>query len=85
MLTVIRLRDHAARMARFHALMLQGALPLSGRFAGDNRPECAVDLVHEWGRIGCPGRVVADGFVTETEARMAADRLLRIKRRKGYR
>jgi predicted DNA-binding WGR domain protein len=83
MLTVIRLRDPGARMARFHALMLQTALPLVCK-TGANYSE-PIHLVHEWGRIGCPGRVMVDGFATEDEARKAADRLLRIKRRKGYR
>jgi predicted DNA-binding WGR domain protein len=76
MLTVIRLRDPERRMARFHALSLQAALPLS------NHP--CVDLCHEFGRIGCAGRVMVDGFDSEDEARAAAARLLRIKRRKGY-
>lgn len=74
---MIRLRDHERRMARFHAIVLQGALPLGNR---DHR----CDLCHEFGRIGCSGRVMVDGFDTEDEARQAATRLLRAKRRKGY-
>jgi predicted DNA-binding WGR domain protein len=77
MMTVIRLRDPERRMARFHALALQAALPLT------NHP--CVDLCHEFGRIGCSGRVMVDQFANEDEARAAAARLLRLKRRKGYR
>jgi predicted DNA-binding WGR domain protein len=74
---VIRMRDAERRMARFHALAIQGALPLG------NGARC--DLCHEFGRIGSPGRVMVDGFTCEDDARKAASRLLRVKRRKGYR
>jgi predicted DNA-binding WGR domain protein len=75
-LSVLRKRDAGQHMARFHALLLQGALPLE-----DER----VDLCHEWGRIGCPGRVAVEGFPSEAAARKAAGRLELVKRRKGYR
>jgi len=92
----IRKRDPAKRMARFYRLALQGALRLtqeaesdpslaSGRTAENNPIPEAVDLVREWGRIGCAGTVRIDGFTNEAEAVAAGARLARQKQRKGYR
>jgi len=75
---IIRRRDAARRMARYHYLILQPRL-LSR--AG----EAAVDLVHEWGRIGSPGTVrVMGGYGSEAGALAAASVYAARKRRKGY-
>ncbi len=42
-------------------------------------------LLKTWGRIGTSGRTVFTTCVTAEEARAAAERLIRVKRRRGYR
>lgn len=41
-------------------------------------------LIREWGRIGSPGTVRKDWFVTEAEALQAEQKLYAAKRKKGY-
>ena len=41
-------------------------------------------LVREWGRIGSPGRVRCDTFKSESQARDAERRNLRLRHRHGY-
>ena len=47
MMTVLRRRNPARRMARFYGLSLQWTLGF-----GD---DWSADLIREWGRIGSPG------------------------------
>jgi predicted DNA-binding WGR domain protein len=60
-------------MARFYAVSV--APTLFGQWA----------LVREWGRIGSPGTVRTDWFVTEDEAEAAREHLAQRKTRRGYR
>ena len=71
-MNVIRLRDPAQNKFRFHALTVHGDL-LAGW-----------SLLHEWGRIGSPGRVTVIPFPGRDQAQEAADRYEAVKRRKGY-
>ena len=41
-------------------------------------------LVREWGRIGSPGRLRCDTFESESQARDAERRNLRLRQRHGY-
>lgn len=82
----IRKRDHAAHMARFYRLALQGVL----RLTPDDDPDPSLDragvvLLREWGRIGSPGTVRADAFRDEAAAERALAQLAATKRRRGYR
>jgi predicted DNA-binding WGR domain protein len=93
MIGLIRKRDAEQRMARYHLLSLQGRMavfpsipapPKSTQIMPQIIPETAVDLVHEWGRIGSPGTVRAETFADEAAAIEAAHAYLRRKLRKGY-
>lgn len=70
---ILRRREPEQHMARFYRVVLHPGL----------LGTC--DLVREWGRIGSPGTVRTDAFPTWTEALHAADRLIKRKRRRGYR
>ncbi len=65
-------RDPATRQLRFYRLMIMPNL-----FGGWS-------LVREWGRIGSPGRVKIESYVTEDEATAAGEKLAARKRRRGY-
>lgn len=80
---LIRKRDIAQRQARFHMLTLQGALHLTCNPIANRSLDW--DLVHEWGRIGCPGAVEVTTYQSDRDAIAAARRYERVKRRKGYR
>jgi predicted DNA-binding WGR domain protein len=41
-------------------------------------------LIREWGRIGQPGRIVLDTFVTSNEAEAALEAKKAEKQRRGY-
>lgn len=41
-------------------------------------------LLREWGRIGSPGRLRCDTFESESQAREAERRSLRLRERHGY-
>jgi len=41
-------------------------------------------LLREWGRIGSPGRLRCDTFDSESEAREAESRSVRLRIRHGY-
>lgn len=72
-MTLLHRRDPQRNMARFYAVSVERSL--FGEFM----------LVRQWGRIGSRGRMQADWFVSASEASSAEDRLLRSKRRRGYR
>ena len=65
-------RDPNRHMARFYRLRLQPRL-----WGG-------VALVREWGRIGSPGRLRADAHDSTEAAERAGERLMTVKRRRGY-
>ncbi len=65
-------RDPAKRMFRFYRLRFQPIL-----WGG-------TALVGEWGSIGSPGRVRDDHHPDDQAAIVAAARLERSKRRRGY-
>lgn len=65
-------RDVEKNMARFYAVTI--APTLFGEWA----------VVREWGRIGSPGTVREDWFVTEAEALAAREHLAAQKSRRGY-
>lgn len=69
----IERRDPAQNMERFYALSIEETL--------FGQP-C---LVRRWGRIGTEGRIVQHSFDDEGEAVGLFLRLLRIKRKRGYR
>lgn len=70
---VLHRRDQARRMHRFYAVRLQAEL--LGGWA----------VVREWGRAGQGGQVRADRHDCLASAQLAAERLARRKRRRGYR
>jgi predicted DNA-binding WGR domain protein len=41
-------------------------------------------VIREWGRIGSPGRLRCDTFKSESQAREAERRSLRLRERHGY-
>ena len=59
-------------MHRFYVLQL--GLTLFGEWV----------LLAEWGRIGCPGRVKEEIFVSQAQARAALSKRLSVKIRHGY-
>jgi predicted DNA-binding WGR domain protein len=65
--------DPEKNMARFYFLDLQPTL--FGGFA----------LMRAWGRIGQGGQLRSEFFDAEDDARIAMERLLRTKTRRGYR
>jgi predicted DNA-binding WGR domain protein len=65
-------RNPAKRMFRFYRLRFQPIL-----WGG-------TALVREWGSIGSPGRVKNDHHPDDQAATVAAARLERSKRRRGY-
>ena len=44
-----------------------------------------VSLAREWGRIGSPGKLRCDAYANAEEAGRALERLVRAKRKRGYR
>jgi predicted DNA-binding WGR domain protein len=64
--------DRNKRMARYYVLSIDPTL-----FEG-------FSLTREWGRIGAPGRRRIELYVNADHARMALDKWLRRKRRRGY-
>lgn len=70
---ILRRIDPSRNMARFYALSLEPSL------FGD------VAMVRRWGRIGTHGRQAIELHPDVPSARAALERLLRAKRRRGYR
>jgi len=69
----LRRIDAARNMRRFYELALQPTL------FGD------LSLVRAWGRIGSAGQSMVETFDREEDAARAFARLMRAKRRRGYR
>jgi predicted DNA-binding WGR domain protein len=65
--------DPTANMRRFYRMSLQPDL-----FGG-------VDLVREWGRIGCAGRYLVEQHRSEDEAIASMHARETAKRKRGYR
>ena len=65
--------DPARNMARFYTLSLETTL------FGD------VSLTRRWGRIGTLGREIVELHRDHATAQAALDRLISMKRRRGYR
>jgi predicted DNA-binding WGR domain protein len=64
--------DPESNTRRFYAARVQATL--FGTFA----------LVREWGRIGSPGRVESEEYVSQEEAEAALNRLRQTKEKRGY-
>jgi predicted DNA-binding WGR domain protein len=64
--------DPDLNMARFYVMSIEPTL------FGE------VTLVRSWGRIGSRGQVMMETFAEVQKAAAAADRLRRVKRRRGY-
>ena len=69
----LRRIDPTKNMRRFYSLSVQPTL-----FGG-------ASLIRDWGRIGTRGQTMMETFDTADDADLAFDRLLRSKRRRGYR
>jgi predicted DNA-binding WGR domain protein len=69
----LRRVDAARNMRRFYELGIQPTL-----FGG-------FSLVRAWGRIGSAGQCMVETFDREAEATEVLTRLMRAKRRRGYR
>ncbi|MES5047246.1 WGR domain-containing protein [Rhizobium nepotum] len=65
--------DPTQNMRRFYMLAIQPTL-----FGG-------ASIIRNWGRIGTGGQTMIETFDTEADADMAASRLERMKKRRGYR
>lgn len=64
--------DAGRNMRRFYSAMIQPTL-----FGGASVMRC-------WGRIGSSGRLMVETFDDDGDARLAFDKLVGAKRRKGY-
>lgn len=69
----IERRDPTRNMARFYVLSIEATL------FGETR------LVRRWGRIGTRGKMVQHSFARENEAVELFLKVLRVRRRRGYR
>ncbi|RWR27672.1 WGR domain-containing protein [Sinirhodobacter populi] len=65
--------DTGCNMHRFYTASIQPTL-----FGG-------VSVIRNWGRIGSSGRMRIDTFDEADQANNALDKLIRTKRRRGYR
>lgn len=65
-------RDPALNMARFYSVAVQPTL------FGE------VSVTRAWGRIGRPGRFCIETFGEAAAALASAERLIRVKQRRGY-
>jgi predicted DNA-binding WGR domain protein len=64
--------DRESNTRRFYTARVQ--VTLFGTFA----------LVREWGRIGSPGRVESEEYVSQEEAETALTKLQQMKEKRGY-
>ncbi|MGC1301472.1 MAG: WGR domain-containing protein [Caulobacteraceae bacterium] len=71
-MTLLHRRDPMKNLARFYAISLEPSL-----FGG-------ILLVRVWGRIGTRGRARTEAFSDESAASAAGERLVELKRHRGY-